>query len=201
MKKLLICGDSFAADWQVKYPQGQGWCNLITQYYHVTNVAQAGCSEYRIYQQLIHQDLNKFDCLVISHTSPNRIFTPKHPVHFNDPLHKNADLIYTDLKHHADSNPKLNSLLDFFENYYDLDYACFIHNLILKEIDRYLEKYINLKILHTNNLYFDNCYQFPNHVYLNFEKLFESNRGIYNHFDDKANRLVCEKIVQTLDTI
>ena len=60
MKKLLICGDSFAADWQVKYPQGQGWCNLITQYYHVTNVAQAGCSEYRIYQQFLSYNQDFF---------------------------------------------------------------------------------------------------------------------------------------------
>ena len=49
--KILICGDSFAADWTVKYP-GQGWPNMLAEIHEVTNLAQAGCSEYKILKQL-----------------------------------------------------------------------------------------------------------------------------------------------------
>ena len=49
-KKILIAGDSFAADWTVKY-KGEGWVNTLCKDYDVTNVAQAGVSEYKIYNQ------------------------------------------------------------------------------------------------------------------------------------------------------
>jgi len=47
--KILICGDSFAADWTVKYP-GQGWPNMLAQQHEIVNLAQAGCSEYKIFK-------------------------------------------------------------------------------------------------------------------------------------------------------
>ena len=50
-KKLLIAGDSFAADWTIKY-KGEGWVNTLCKDYDVTNIAQAGVSEYKIYNQL-----------------------------------------------------------------------------------------------------------------------------------------------------
>ncbi len=43
--KLLIAGDSFAADW---LSGESGWPNLLANEYDVTNVAQAVCSEYKI---------------------------------------------------------------------------------------------------------------------------------------------------------
>ena len=102
--KVLICGDSFAADWTVKYT-GKGWPNLIAENYTVTNLAQAGCSEYKIYLQLASANLDQYDAIIVSHTSPNRLPVEVHPVHSNDPLHKNSDLIYTDLKGHIDTHP------------------------------------------------------------------------------------------------
>jgi hypothetical protein len=60
MDKLLICGDSFAADWTVKVKE-KGWVNLLAQDYKVTNLAQAGCSEYKILKQLQSVNLDKFD--------------------------------------------------------------------------------------------------------------------------------------------
>ena len=50
--KILIAGDSFAADWKIKH-SGNGWVNMLSNDYDVTNIAQAGASEYKIYQQLI----------------------------------------------------------------------------------------------------------------------------------------------------
>ena len=49
---LLIIGDSFAADWSVKYADKKGWPNFLAEKYSVTNLAQAGCSEYKIKKQL-----------------------------------------------------------------------------------------------------------------------------------------------------
>ena len=57
---ILICGDSWAADWSVKY-NGIGWPNILQQHHDITNVAQAGVSQYRICQQLQDIDIAKFD--------------------------------------------------------------------------------------------------------------------------------------------
>ena len=44
--KLLVAGDSFVAEW----PGDEGWVKLLANDYDVTNVAQAGVSEYKIPQ-------------------------------------------------------------------------------------------------------------------------------------------------------
>ena len=99
MKKILVVGDSFAADWTKKYPEGHGWVNLLSAEYAVTNLAQAGVGEYKILQQIKSvPDIQMFDLVLISHTSPYRIHTRKHPVHHADPLHNHADLIMEDIE-------------------------------------------------------------------------------------------------------
>ena len=50
MSNILICGDSFAADWTKKY-DGTGWVNMLTKDHTITNIAEAGVSEYKIYKQ------------------------------------------------------------------------------------------------------------------------------------------------------
>ena len=91
-KKILIAGDSFAADWTVKY-KGEGWVNTLCKDYDVTNIAQAGVSEYKIYNQLKKIDVSKYDIILISHTSAYRIPVVEHPIHSKDILHNNCDLI------------------------------------------------------------------------------------------------------------
>ena len=60
--KILILGDSFATDWTSKYPQGKGWPNLLAEKFDVTNLAQAGISEYKILKQIKSvSNLEKFD--------------------------------------------------------------------------------------------------------------------------------------------
>ena len=191
--KILICGDSFAADWTVKY-SGQGWPNMIANDYNVTNLAQAGCSEYKIYKQLKSIDLNQFDKIIISHTSPYRIPIKIHPVHSNDLLHKNSDLIYSDIKDHSQTDNKLLSIVDFFENYFDFESAIFNHTLICKEIELITSSY---NTIHVISIDWNNLYLFDN--MLNFEYLFKSNRGLINHYDEKGNQLIYKTIKNMVD--
>ena len=191
MKKILICGDSFSADWTVKY-QGMGWPNMIAQEYQVTNLAQAGCSEYRIYQQLISANINEYDAVLVSHTSPNRIYVKEHPVHKNDALHKDACLIYTDIKEHAKTNPELQSIVEFYEQYFDLDYAMFTYNLICEKIDRMFDNYQG-RVIHITNLPRDGLYVFDNMLFFT-DLMGKKYKGLMNHYNEAANKIVYNKI-------
>ena len=60
--KILIVGDSFAADWAIKYKSISGWPNLLAEKFEVVNLAQAGVSEYKIYQQVLSvTNIKEFD--------------------------------------------------------------------------------------------------------------------------------------------
>lgn len=195
MKKVFICGDSFAADWTVKY-KGQGWPNMLANDYATTNVAQAGVSEYKIYNQLMDAILNQYDAIIIAHTSPYRLYVKEHPVHSKDSLHANCDLIYSDLKESEATHPEVTPIINYFENYFDTDYAKFVHSLICEKIVNVCEKYSH-KVIHLIN--FNEQYNFPNS--LNFEQVFKDHRGTMNHFNDTGNRIVYNEISKKLQEI
>jgi len=190
MERLLICGDSFSADWTVKYSE-PGWPNLLAQDYAVTNLSQAGCSEYRIHQQLQSVDLTQFDHIIVAHTSPYRIYVEQHPIHHNDVLHGHSDLIYSDLVAHVDTHPEIASAVDFFEQYFDTQYADFVHTLICKEIERMTQ---GLPVLHMIN--FEQQYAFTPAV--DFTALFRTNRGLINHYDSLANQKIYAQLKNLL---
>lgn len=192
--KLLICGDSFAADWTVKY-NDVGWPNMLANDYKITNLAQAGCGEYKIYKQLVSVNLDEYDAIIVSHTSPNRIYVKSHPVHANDVLHKNSDLIYTDIVEHSKSNKSLKPIVDYFENYFDLEYAIFVHTTICEKIEKHLTTF-NGPVIHITNLPWDDLYYFKN--MLLFEQLFKDRRGLMNHYDLAGNEIIYKKIKTTL---
>jgi hypothetical protein len=192
---MLICGDSFAADWTVKYP-GWGWPNKLAESFEVTNLAQPGCSEYKIYQQLLSADLDKFDIILVSHTSPNRIYVKTHPVHHSDPLHKNSDLIYTDILAHAKTDKSLSSIVDFYEKYFDLEYAKFVHSVICEKIEQLLLAFGD-KTLHITNFPWDDLYQFDN--LMNFEWVFKKHSGHMNHYTDQGNNIIYNSIVKKIN--
>lgn len=191
MDKLLICGDSFAADWTVKH-KGYGWVNLLEQNYKVTNLAQAGCSEYKILKQLQSIDLNKFDLVLVSHTSPYRLFVKEHPVHSKDRLHKNSCLLYSDIIEHLPEHSNLQPVADYFDKYFDLEYAEFMHNLLLEKID----SLCGSNTLHVSHIKWDNLYKFKN--FINFEKIFEKYRGSMNHYNPQGNDIVYERVLAKL---
>jgi hypothetical protein len=143
--KLLIAGDSFAANWSVKHKEMLGWPNLLAGKHSVTNVAQAGVSEYRIYKQLVScQRLNEFDAIIVCHTSPYRLVTRQHPVHYKDTLRPSADLIQSDIEYHAKwhdfiTNPALAAAKGYFQHHYDIEYHEDIYGMIHKQINSLLE--------------------------------------------------------------
>ena len=164
----------------------------MDKHFEITNLAQAGCSEYKIYKQLTSVNLNEYDKIIISHTSPYRIPIEIHPVHSKDKLHKNSDLIYNDIREHSKKNKKLNSIVDFFENYFDIEYAIFSHILLCEKIDSLLPKDTD-KILHVTNIDWTDLYQFQ--PMLNFEFLFDSNRGLLNHYNEQGNEIVFKAVL------
>ena len=192
MKKLLICGDSFAADWSVKR-KGLGWVNMLERDFNVTNLAQAGCSEYKILKQLKSVNLDDFDKIIVSHTSPYRLYVNQHPVHSNDILHKNSCLLYADILEHSKTDPTLYPVVEYFEKYFDLEYAEHMHNLLLKEIEELTTK----NTLHISHVDWINLYEFK--TFINFKKVFDKNRGDMNHYNQIGNDIVYRKVLEKLN--
>ena len=141
---ILVIGDSFAADWSAVDDSYPGWPSLLGKRYQITNLAQAGCSEYRILQQLKSQpDLDQYRWIIVCHTTPARVYTPRHPIHDDHGLHQHADLIFSDIEYHAHKfsnrkNQPLLAALDWFIYHYDDQYQSDIYQLIVAEIDRLL---------------------------------------------------------------
>lgn len=178
---ILVCGDSFSADWSAKYPNCKGWTNLLSENYTIKNNSQAGCSEYKIYKQLCREDVSLYDIIIISHTSPYRIPVERHPILYNDCLHKNADLIYTDIK--SQNNPNLKCITNYFENYFDLEYADFIHKLIIKEELNCIKDIPCLHLSFYNSEIFKNFKNF-----YCFNKIVKNHKGLINHLSPKGNK-------------
>lgn len=190
---LLICGDSFAANWQVKYPNVIGWPNMMASNYEITNLAQAGCSQYKVLKQIQSVNLEKFDKIIISHSSPYRLFSPKHPIHYADKLHKDSDLIYSDVKEHAVTNKELLPLVEYFEKYYDLNYAEDIYTLLCKEIVE-LTKHLN--ILHLVHRCNHQIVKFDNQI--DCSPVFKNYHGLANHYSDEGNKIIYDQIIGKL---
>jgi hypothetical protein len=187
-KTILIVGDSFAADWTKKY-KGVGWVNMLESDFNVTNIAEAGVSEYKILKQLNSVKVNEYNYVITSHTSAYRIPVKEHPIHFNDALHKNCDLIYTDLKEHQ-YNILAKVAVDFYSYLYDIDYALFTHELILKEIQSKFPNMINIT-------FFDLFNQSVDGIHM-FENIFLNNKGQMNHLNELGNEIIYNKIQNLL---
>ena len=73
--KILIMGDSWAADWSQKHSEYLGWPNILAEDHDVTNIAQAGVSQYSIVKQLHSVKPYDYDKVICSITSPYRVYT------------------------------------------------------------------------------------------------------------------------------
>jgi lysophospholipase L1-like esterase len=188
MTKILILGDSFSADWTVKYPDQIGWPNMLSKDFDVVNCSQAGVSEYKIWKQLLSQELKQYSHIIISHTSPYRIPVETNPLHKNDILHSACDFIYEDVKESND--PNLNVVIEYFEKYFDMEYARFVHQLIIDKEISYLQSFSE-NILHLNR-FTETDLSVKNVI--NFNTLFKKHRGLINHFTIKGNKQMYQDI-------
>lgn len=186
-KNLLIVGDSFSADWTKKNKLISGWVNTLENNYKITNLSQAGVGEYKIWLQLSSVDTTIYDKIIICHTSPYRIYIKEHPIHNDDVLHYNCDLIYNDLLEYK-NNQICSTAVNFFQQIYDLDYANFLHKLLIKEILVTYPSALNIS-------FFD--LQIPNIHY--FYDEFSLYRGIVNHLNEDGNEIVYNKICKLLE--
>jgi len=190
MKKILIAGDSFAANWRLKY-NGTGWVNHLENDYDVKNIAQAGVSEYKIMRQLLTQDLDDYDKIIVSHTSAYRIPIAEHPIHKDDILHKNCDLIFSDVSEHVE-NPTMKIAYDFYTNIFHTDYFVYTNELIFKDIRNMSDKMIHIT-------FFDDFYNFYDEHILHLENIFQNHKGQMNHMDKIGNEKVYKIIKKQID--
>tara|TARA_B100002019_G_scaffold293471_1_gene321301 strand:- start:1972 stop:2559 length:588 start_codon:yes stop_codon:yes gene_type:complete len=184
LKSILISGDSFSADWREAGKTGDGWVNKLARKYHVTNLSQAGCSEYKILKQLYSVNLSEFDHIIISHTSPYRLPVEKHPVHRTG-FHKDADIIYSDIYEAYKERPGLEPLVKYFENFMSVEYQEFVHGLICKEINSLVKNY---NVTHMTHMKWQSGYKF--FPMLDFYKIWKNNRGDVNHYNKYGNDYV-----------
>jgi len=194
VKSVLIVGDSYAADWSIKYDKG-GWPNMLSAIYKVKNAAQAGCSQYKILQQLRKEKLEKYHYIIVSHTSPYRLPVKKHPVHSKDKLHKNSDLIYSDILEHSKNDSKLLGIVDYMENYMDADYMVCVHDLISKEIVNLTNTY---KVIHLQHIK-GNAPNSVNNL-CDCSEIQTQHKGLINHYSDLGNGFVVEKVRKFLES-
>jgi hypothetical protein len=185
MKRILIAGDSFAANWSKKYSADKSWPCILANKYCVTNVAQAGVSEYKIYKQLEKATVEQFDLVIISHTSMYRVHTKQHPVHVKDILHCNADLLIGDVEYHKNRlynrfNKSLQSAYNYFLYHYDEQYYCDIYNMLKERI---------ISKTPPNTLHL--C-AFEEGNFLN--TVYNKHRGFVNHLDDQGHNKVLNYI-------
>jgi hypothetical protein len=160
---------------------------MLCKDFNITNVAEAGVSEYKIHQQIKKQKIQDYDKIIISHTSAYRIPVETHPIHSKDTLHRNCDFIYSDIREHKD-NPDVKCIVDLYEKYFHIDYAIFVHELILKEINMICPNAVNITFFNSFN---------KDAVQL--EDVFLENRGNINHLNEVGNKIVYNKILKLLN--
>lgn len=181
IKNILICGDSFAAIWPGDYG---GWPIMLSNDYTVTNCAQAGVGEYKVSLQLASKNIRDYDLIIVCHTSAFRVHVEQHP-YYKDGLHKNADLIYTDV---VSQNHKgvTDHLKYYFEKVFDLNYALDIHNMIKERIT---SRTTGVPCLHLN-FFATLPREFINEGEINLHDVWQQNPGAVNHMSQTGNQLV-----------
>ena len=98
---ILVCGDSFSYG-------TKGWVQHIKG--NVTNKSENGVGQYKIFKQTVGHE--KFDKILICHTSPWRIHTSNHPLHKDNKERPNNDFMLADLDHNQHVLPQIEDTDD-----------------------------------------------------------------------------------------
>lgn len=184
---ILLTGDSFAADWSVKYNDYLGWPDLLAQQHCVTNIAQAGISEYKILKQIESQCLNNYDVIIVCHTHWSRVHTRCNSLLHKDVLHKDADLLMAD----AMSKPwRMRTARKYFLDHWDEQYYLDIYALFIQQINKLLQdsKVISIKNFADIDVQYD-------------IDATDLEKGLINHLSKKANQILLDRLTNTLDML
>ena len=187
--RLAIFGDSFG--YVRPLDSFPSWASRLQNLHDVKNYCQCGVSQYRIMQQIKSTDLSKFDKIIITHTSPTRVFVRNNPIHINSETHQNCDLLLADIEQRKDKFSQ--AALNYFKYIFDMKYALDIHNLICKEIDELVATYDPIHITHFD---YHRCYEFKNMI--NFHDLWLKNRGPVSHYNEQGNNKIFSILSQKL---
>ena len=188
--KILIAGDSFSTK---SSTTALSWMDLFEKNHQVTNLSQAGIGEYKIYKQVASVNINDFDLVIVSHTSPSRIHTNNHPVHKTG-FHKDCDLILNDLiEHWQPFNTSLKTAKNFFKYHYDEDYQLDIYKLLRSQINNMISiPYVSLSHIDIVNLLaVEQCN-------IDLTRLWKSERGTINHYTEFGNEIIFKRILHEI---
>ena len=182
---ILIIGDSFAENFN---QSNESWTFLLSKHTNLINLAQAGCGEYKILKQLQSVDLNKFDKVIVSHTSFTRIHVERNPF-YSKGKYSHCDLIYEDVLNKPNNKVK-EHLLFLFEQLVDIDYQKFVYDSVCKEIKEILKNKIclHLNFFDQNSIlqrHFDNI--------IEMHEIWKKYPGNINHMNQRGNIMVYEK--------
>lgn len=189
--KIILFGDSFG--YQKNNNAYPSWVDLLSSHTFIDNKCQCGISEYKILQQIKNSNLDEYDKIVITHTSPYRTFVKYNPLHFNSDTHRDCDIILADVESRTDDFSV--ACQQYFKYIFDPEYAIDVHNMICTEIDLITKNYDTIHITHFDYLKLK-CYQFKN--FINFYPIWEKNRGPVNHYNEYGNQQVYETVLKRL---
>ena len=187
--KIALFGDSFSA----RVPDACiiGWPILLEKHFSIENFSQSGSSQYRILQNLKNQNLSQYDKIVVSHTSPLRMFVKFNPLHQTTEYHKECDLIFLDSAERDD--PFSIACQMFYKHIFDLEYAFDIHNMICREISDITSAHDTLHITHFD---YDKLYCFDGMI--NFYQHWLKHKGKVNHYSQPGNNVVYQELLKHL---
>ena len=128
--------------------------------------------------------------------------TRQHPIHSNDQLHSNADLIFTDIEYHSNRlvnlfNKSLRAAREFFTYHFDDEFYEDSYSLFREKINSMLAGKMAITI---------SCFKmldrFITEKYvLDFVDLLNTEPGLINHYSKEGNLIVYNKIISVLQTL
>ena len=184
MPDILIIGDSFSAS-----AHQESWTQKLHGY-HVDNISSNGSSQYRIWKKLLQCDIDRYTCILLVHTSPNRIYITDNPLHRCSETHQNCDLIYRDVQ---DKLPDkfAEHVTWWFENVFDFDHANDVHNLLIDSCHRMTA---HKAVLHMS--FFD-----LRSDVIDFSRFWKQFPGNINHMNRQGKDLVAQEINNMLQSM
>jgi hypothetical protein len=189
--KILIIGDSFSSE---QLSKKVGWIFKLKEFFEIVNLSSPGIGEYKILEKLKTIELNQFDKILISHTSPYRINVSKNILYDKNHLYHNSDIIIEDLQNKSTINDEYFSIYKFIIETTDENYLKFVHTQCVKEI---LEITKNYKTIHITHFEWDDL--FPIENMHNFYSLWVNHKGNINHYSEKGNEILLSKILHIIN--